>query len=340
VRERVEEMIGQSGPLTGPPEFTPRAKKVLELSLREAVQLGHNFIGTEHLLLALVREGEGVAAQVLVGLGADQSRVRQQVVELLAGKGLPRDKVRAETSRPRPQVSGLATEGLRRPPMALGEVCSLCGRDLWEVEHYVTAGMVRICEQCVNMAGEVIKAAQQQGRGPALRLPPRVFGDAPDGHAVDEIVLAFERAFGQTASDPELARGLEDCWVERIGFTGSDRARVRFGIRLNSGVTFPVEGAAERGGGNWTVTTETKTKVLRRLGLDLLEEGGDLLFGFLFAPAELAPEETRNRWSGLGRRAAIEDQRPHAPGQYIAQRPGHLVAGGVDDLGVQIRQIW
>ena len=72
VREKVEETIGLSGTApTGSPPFTPRAKKVLELSLREALQLGHNYIGTEHMLLGLVREGEGVAAQVLVSLGAD-----------------------------------------------------------------------------------------------------------------------------------------------------------------------------------------------------------------------------------------------------------------------------
>jgi ATP-dependent Clp protease ATP-binding subunit ClpC len=85
VRDRVEEKIGPSGSdLTGSPPFTPRAKKVLELSLREALQLGHNHIGTEHILLGLVREGEGVAAQVLVGLGADLLRVRVTVMELLA----------------------------------------------------------------------------------------------------------------------------------------------------------------------------------------------------------------------------------------------------------------
>jgi Clp amino terminal domain, pathogenicity island component len=67
--------------------FTPRAKKVLELSLREALQLGHNYIGTEHILLGLIREGEGVAAQVLVTLGAGLERVRQQVVQLLADAG-------------------------------------------------------------------------------------------------------------------------------------------------------------------------------------------------------------------------------------------------------------
>ena len=86
VREKVEETIGPAGSApTGSPPFTPRAKKVLELSLREALQLGHNYIGTEHMLLGLVREGEGVAAQVLISLGADLSRVRQQVIQLLSG---------------------------------------------------------------------------------------------------------------------------------------------------------------------------------------------------------------------------------------------------------------
>src|SRR5687768_417859 len=86
VRSQVEEIIGQGGSSpSGHIPFTPRAKKVLELSLREALQLGHNYIGTEHILLGLIREGEGVAAQVLVKLGADLNRVRQQVIQLLSG---------------------------------------------------------------------------------------------------------------------------------------------------------------------------------------------------------------------------------------------------------------
>jgi ATP-dependent Clp protease ATP-binding subunit ClpC len=86
VRQQVEEIIGAGqSPPSGHIPFTPRAKKVLELSLREALQLGHNYIGTEHILLGLIREGEGVAAQVLVKLGADLGRVRQQVIQLLNG---------------------------------------------------------------------------------------------------------------------------------------------------------------------------------------------------------------------------------------------------------------
>ncbi len=84
VRQQVEEIIGQGQQApSGHIPFTPRAKKVLELSLREALQLGHNYIGTEHILLGLIREGEDVAAQVLVRLGADLNRVRQQVIQLL-----------------------------------------------------------------------------------------------------------------------------------------------------------------------------------------------------------------------------------------------------------------
>jgi ATP-dependent Clp protease ATP-binding subunit ClpA len=84
VRGKVEETIGMGGsPPSGSPPFTPRAKKVFELSLREALQLGHSYVGTEHLLLGLLREGEGVAAQVLVSLGADLEDVRQRVVVML-----------------------------------------------------------------------------------------------------------------------------------------------------------------------------------------------------------------------------------------------------------------
>ncbi len=86
VRSQVVEIIGQGSQApSGHIPFTPRAKKVLELSLREALQLGHNYIGTEHILLGLIREGEGVAAQVLQQLGADLPKVRQTVIQLLSG---------------------------------------------------------------------------------------------------------------------------------------------------------------------------------------------------------------------------------------------------------------
>jgi ATP-dependent Clp protease ATP-binding subunit ClpC len=99
VRAQVEEIIGQGGSSpSGHIPFTPRAKKVLELSLREALQLGHNYIGTEHILLGLLREGEGVATQVLVKLGADLGKVRQQVIQLLSGYQGPAAKGDAPTA--------------------------------------------------------------------------------------------------------------------------------------------------------------------------------------------------------------------------------------------------
>jgi ATP-dependent Clp protease ATP-binding subunit ClpC len=86
VRKQIEARVGRGHEAaTGHVPFTPRAKKVLELSLREALQLGHNYIGTEHLLLGVIREGEGVGAQVLQAMGADLDRIRSQVIELLSG---------------------------------------------------------------------------------------------------------------------------------------------------------------------------------------------------------------------------------------------------------------
>jgi len=142
-REKIEESIGLSGTApAGSPPFTPRAKKVLELALREALQLGHNYIGTEHLLLGLVREGEGVAAQVLVSLGADLGSVRQHVIRLLSGYG-------GEESG-----GGLVTQsesvGLA---VTRGQVveCSFCGRRPPESGQIISGSRrAYICEHCVK----------------------------------------------------------------------------------------------------------------------------------------------------------------------------------------------
>jgi ATP-dependent Clp protease ATP-binding subunit ClpC len=129
VRGKVQETIGMAGGApSGSPPFTPRAKKVLELSLREALQLNHSYIGTEHILLGLVREGEGVAATVLVGLGADLGRVRQEVVKLMSGG-------------PEPQRGGRADETgstTTRPPLSLEPCCPRCRESLSEVAHFRT----------------------------------------------------------------------------------------------------------------------------------------------------------------------------------------------------------
>jgi ATP-dependent Clp protease ATP-binding subunit ClpC len=112
-------MDTEAGP-SGSPPFTPRARKVLELSLREALQLGHSYIGTEHILLGLVREGEGVGAQVLQSLGVELPLVREQVVVLLSGYQGPR--VRDSTAA--------------NPGKTSGPKCGVCSADLTETARY------------------------------------------------------------------------------------------------------------------------------------------------------------------------------------------------------------
>ena len=120
VRRDVGEIVGQGSEIPrGHIPFTPRAKKVLELSLREALQLGHNYIGTEHILLGLIREGEGVAAQVLKKLGADLNRVRQTVVQLLSGYVEVAGSSGAE-------AVGDFTEGVSPTPEPLGDDAPTC----------------------------------------------------------------------------------------------------------------------------------------------------------------------------------------------------------------------
>jgi len=121
VREQVQDIIGQGQQQpTGHIPFTPRAKKVLELSLREALQLGHNYIGTEHILLGLIREGEGVAAQVLVKLGADLNKVRQQVIQMLSGS----------PGREPAAVSGAAHDSSQQQAQGGSQVLDQFGRNL------------------------------------------------------------------------------------------------------------------------------------------------------------------------------------------------------------------
>jgi ATP-dependent Clp protease ATP-binding subunit ClpC len=129
VRQQVEEIIGRGQqPPSGHIPFTPRGKKVLELSLRESQQLGHNYIGTEHILLGLIREGDGVAPQVLVKLGADLNRVRQRVIQLL--HGYPAEE---------PVSARSATGELRLPPAVQARLEAVEQR-LAAVEQRVSTG--------------------------------------------------------------------------------------------------------------------------------------------------------------------------------------------------------
>jgi ATP-dependent Clp protease ATP-binding subunit ClpC len=123
VRAQVARIVGQGDEVTtGQIRFTPRAKKVLELALREALSLGHNYIGTEHILLGLVRENEGVAARILLDFGADAEKIRNEIMRVLSGPGGP-GLVHTETVRHRAVRSGWTSYGPlaeRTPSLVLG----------------------------------------------------------------------------------------------------------------------------------------------------------------------------------------------------------------------------
>jgi hypothetical protein len=167
VRADVASRLGEGHyPPGGAPPFTPRAKKVLELSLREALQLGHSFIGTEHLLLGLVREGEGFGCQVLVGLGADLIVVRQRVIELM---GMPEGHMK-ETVPSWPPTPVLAYGSSGVEPK--GPRCPRCHIEVADGARYrridVAAGdgdgdplamLVVYCDRC----GSVLDVAKDDG---------------------------------------------------------------------------------------------------------------------------------------------------------------------------------
>ena len=149
VRAKVEEILG-SPPRhpVGSPPFTPRAKKALEFALREALQLGHNYIGTEHILLGVVREGEGVGVQVLTALGADLTRVRHQVVQLLAGY----------QTEP-PSAPGSARRLTAVHGVGAAE-CAFCGRRPPHTGRLVAGAHAAICEHCLTALGARLRAGE------------------------------------------------------------------------------------------------------------------------------------------------------------------------------------
>ena len=176
VRQQVEEIIGQGQQApSGHIPFTPRVKKVLELALREAQQLGHNYIGTEHILLGLIREGDGVAAQVLVKLGADLSRVRQQVIQLLQGY---QGEERAAASRQPPGRAG--REDRKLLSQLVDQVTAMESR-LAAIEHRVGTGPeVGELDQQIDQARrdrEAAVDAQDYENAAALRDRERQLAD-------------------------------------------------------------------------------------------------------------------------------------------------------------------
>ena len=160
-RQRVTELIGTGGGSTDSPPFTPRAKKTMELALREALQLDHNYIGTEHLLLGLVREGEGVAAQVLVGY-ADMVEVRKKVLTLLRLQG--DEEAQTATAPEAVVVTG--------PHTRLAARCSFCGRRTPETGRLVSSGRATICEHCIREWSQRLEDPDEAGAPAPDADPP------------------------------------------------------------------------------------------------------------------------------------------------------------------------
>jgi hypothetical protein len=283
-RTQVEQILGRPAQVpAGHIPFTPRAKKVLELSLREALQLGHNYIGTEHILLGVLREGDGVACQVLVGLSVELATVRQSVMDLLG------------------RMSPEANPGLMRvmsgpalPANVPRACCALCGRDLWEVDHYVSGDTATVCDLCIAAAQRSLHEAPAGGNR-EVPMPPRVFGPEPsDPQAPHEIEHAFRTVFGGPTGasvDPDTNAALiEDgatlapllalagerhaniqitgARVARIRFLGPDEAEVQYSIQLGH-AALPFEGRAVRHDGHWLVSRDTMTRHLTQGGIQV-----------------------------------------------------------------------
>ena len=203
VRAEVKEIIdgGGGGTPVGHIPFTPRAKKVLELSLREALQLGHNYIGTEHVLLGLIREGEGVAAQVLIARGVELNVVRQKVIMLLTSTG----GVRSETG---PGGSGLVSEPPLQHRVDLN-TCSFCGRKLLDAGTVITGYRGAICDSCIRRASRVVSAAKKVGGLGSFPISPLVIGREPRDGATDAVIATVHRAFAPHVAVADRQRAIE-----------------------------------------------------------------------------------------------------------------------------------
>jgi hypothetical protein len=210
VRRQVHEIIGAGGTApTGHIPFTPRAKSVLELSLREALQLGHNYIGTEHILLGLIREGQGVGAQVLTSLGADLDRVRQAVIQVLSGYS-DADFAREESTVPGAGSSSTAvltaeTAGIR--PARCG-FCNITSPESGPL--YTGTSGALICLTCVRSVTSASPSARSQEiavlrareRGPIREpMPPRTEYPEPL-----QVLTARHEPVGPPPDDEAMAR--------------------------------------------------------------------------------------------------------------------------------------
>jgi hypothetical protein len=270
VRAKVVALVGRGDrPAAGHIPFTPQAKRALEGALREALHVGDHEIGTEHLLLGLIRDGESTAARTLVELGLDLDDVRQAVSKLREGGG---EEVRATAEG----------EGLAAPFAGRTGACSFCGRDLWEVPRCVTGAYAVICETCVASARDALERAPAKSR--TVPLPPRVFGDVPDPDAVEAVVAAVRTAFGGETPDEERIGAIEEggslltmyaaaasslfggeARIDRMRFDAHG-AEVRFTVAAGVVLGPTYAGRVVRAGDGWRVSRDLFVAVMRGAG--------------------------------------------------------------------------
>ena len=305
VRDKVHSIIGEGGPEApmGHIPFTPRAKKVLELSLREALQLGHNYIGTEHILLGLIREGEGVGAQVLINLGADLAAVRHEVIQQLAGHRSvpPMMGIQPPFGRPR-ETPAAAKAGVEARRLAGGAAVGS--------QHYLL-GLLREEDSMAAKALADLGVTPEAIEAKLAELEPAGTSDeTPEEAGARRIGLRVEgRLLTLEIDDPELAESLEKAMAGRK-------------VRIIKGTDPEAEAA---GFPNlWSAVSRTVEDLSRRLGRmpGVRTTGG-------------SPIETEY-WRPPG-----FDPSTHAAGYWIVNqaegRTGHLQLGpGVDRQAVKM----
>jgi ATP-dependent Clp protease ATP-binding subunit ClpA len=171
LRREVEALVGRGQqPSKGHIPFTPRAKKVLELSLRESVQLGHDYIGTEHLLLGIVREGEGPAAQVLQQRGIELNTVRQEVIRLLHGHQAVEGRRRRRVARARAGAEGATLEDISHQLRVLGARLAAIEERLGIEESPERQGLRRVDADIARVRRQKESAIDEQDFERAARL--------------------------------------------------------------------------------------------------------------------------------------------------------------------------
>jgi hypothetical protein len=274
----VLEIIGRGGePPSGHIPFTPRAKRVLELSLREALQADDDEIGSEHIVLGILREGSGVAAQVLVKLGIDLPKLRDATTALM-GARVPEPERAVAHGASLQSRAVLRSGPAFRPPLPR---CSLCGRREARVGRFLVAGGVLVCDECVQ------DAAAQLGELPddapkRVRFRRRDVGIADERAAHAAIESAFDAIFGPMQLplgdafwaveggdelEPQLqvmkeaaesAPVVNDVTVERVRFLDDAEADVSLGFWMpgsSSPMVMPAHAVLQDG--TWKVSRST-----------------------------------------------------------------------------------